>query len=141
MPAGNKFFLNTELREDTDMEEDHSACSIGPVIPLASEKDVLGKLKKLSSAEDFFDGLGLPYDPAILRVARLHIMKRMGEYLSTDDLDGLPDRVVIARCRSYLERAYQDFASSSPLEQRVFKVLKQAVAPEEKPFVSVDDLF
>lgn len=122
------------------MSEDHSACSIGPVIPLASEKDVLGKLKKMSCAEDFFQGLGITYDPAILCVARLHILKRMGEYLGGDDLEGLPDRVVIARCRSYLERAYEDFVTSSPLEQRVFKVLKQAVAPEDKAFVSLDEL-
>ncbi|MFX4732800.1 nitrogenase-stabilizing/protective protein NifW, partial [Acinetobacter baumannii] len=53
------------------MEEDHSACSKGPVIPLASETDVFGKLKRLSSAEDFFAGLGVPYDPALLSVARL----------------------------------------------------------------------
>lgn len=122
------------------MDEDHSACSVAPVIPLAAESDVLGKLKTLSSAEDFFAALGLAFDPAVLRVARLHIMKRMGEYLATDDLDGLPARVVIARCRSYLERAYQDFVASSPLEQRVFKVLKSAVSPEEKPFVSLDEL-
>lgn len=120
--------------------EHHSACGIGPVIPLASENGVFEKLKKLSSAEDFFNGLGLRYDPAVLNVARLHIMKRMGEYLAGDDLEGIPDRVVIARCRSYLERAYEDFARSSPLKERVFKVLKDAVAPEEKPFVSIDDL-
>jgi nitrogenase-stabilizing/protective protein len=122
------------------MAEDHSACSIGPIIPLAKETDVLGKLKKLSSAEDFFEGLGLTFDPAVLAVARLHILKRMGEYLSGDDLEGLPDRVVIARCRSYLERAYEDFAKSSPLQQRVFKVLKEAVAPREAPFVPLDEL-
>lgn len=122
------------------MSEDHSACSIGPVIPLAAETDALGKLKKLSSAEDFFQGLGVQFDPAILSVARLHILKRMGEYLGGDDLEGLPNRVVIARCRSYLERAYQDFVTSTPLEQRVFKVLKQAVAPQEDAFVPLDEL-
>lgn len=119
--------------------EDHSACSIGPVIPLASEKNVLARMKTFSSAEDFFTGLGVPFDPAVLRVARLHILKRMGEYVGGDDLDGLPDRVVIARCRTYLERAYLDFASSSPLEQRVFKVLKDAVAPPSN-FVALDEL-
>lgn len=121
------------------MEEDHSACGIGPVIPLNSEADVLAALKRYSSAEDFFTGLGLPYDPARLSVARLHILKRMGEYLASDDLEGLPNRVVIARCRTYLERAYQDFQSSGPLEQRVFKVLKDAVAPPSN-FVALDEL-
>lgn len=119
---------------------DHNSCSVAPIIPLAGETDVLQKLKRLSSAEDFFNGLGIAYDPAVLRVARLHILKRTGEYLGGDDLDGLPDRVVIARCRSYLERAYQDFVASSPMEQRVFKVLKEAVAPPGQAFVGLDEL-
>jgi len=122
------------------MEEDHSACGIGPVIPLATTKDVLGALKKMSSAEDFFAGLGVSYDPSILSVARLHILKRMGQYVGGDDLDGLPDRVVVAPARSSLERAYQDFVASSPLKERVFKVLKDAVEPKPDNFVSIDDL-
>lgn len=119
--------------------DDHSSCSAGPVIPLAAQTDVLGKLKRMSSAEDFFVGLGVLYDPARLSVVRLHILKRMGQYLATDDLDGLPDRVVIARCRSYLERAWNDFQGSGPLDQRVFKVLKDAVEPPSN-FVSLDEL-
>lgn len=119
---------------------EHDSCSAGPVIPLANEVNVLAKLEGYSAAEDFFHGLGVPYEPAKLAVARLHILKRMGEYLGGDDLDGLPDRVVVARCRAYLERAYEDFAQSSPLQQRVFKVLKDAVAPPGQAFVPLDDL-
>lgn len=116
------------------------SCGVGLYVPLASEADVLAKLKRLSSAEAFFSALGVPYDPARLAVARMHILKRMGEYLGGEDLEGLPDRVVVARCRSCLERAYQDFVVSSPLEQRVFKVLKRAVAPENAAFVPLDEL-
>ena len=42
-----------------------------------------------------------------------------------------------------VENAYNDFVASSPIEQRVFKVLKDAVKPKEqpkKPFVSLNAL-
>lgn len=120
--------------------DNHESCSVAPIIPLSSESGVLSKLKSYSSGEDFFHGLGVTYDPAKLAVMRLHILKRMGEYLAGDDLDELPDRVVVARCRSYLERAYEDFIQSGPLEQRVFKVLKDAVAPAGSTFVVLDEL-
>ena len=102
---------------------------------------MLAKLQKLSSAEEFFGALGVPYDPAVLRVARLHILRRMGEYLASENLDGLPDAVVTARCRSTLERAYEDFRQSSPIQERVFKVHKSAVTPPGKSFVPIDELF
>ena len=71
--------------------------------------DILNRLKGLSSAEDFFAALGVRYDPAVLQVARLHILKRMGDYLQGDDLEGLPDRVAAARAQAKLRRAYSDF--------------------------------
>lgn len=121
--------------------EEHTSCGVAPIIPLASETGVLAKLKTMASAEEFFAGLGVPYDAKVLGVARMHILKRMGEYLGSDDLDGAPDRVVIARSRSCLERAYQDFVGSSPLEQRVFKVLKAAAIPTgDGAFVPLDEL-
>lgn len=86
--------------------------------------NILERLKGLSTAEDFFDTLGVAHDPKVLNVARLHILKRMGQYLAEEDFDGLPDGVIAARARSTLERAYSDFVAASPLSQRVFKVLK-----------------
>jgi nitrogenase-stabilizing/protective protein len=103
---------------------------------------VLKALKSAGSAEEFFGLLGVPYDPKVLQVARLHILKRMGEYLGGDDLEGMPDPVVAARCKTVLERAYEDFVNSTPLNERVFKVLKQAVEPKQpEPFVPLDRLF
>ncbi|MER9612061.1 nitrogenase stabilizing/protective protein NifW [Mesorhizobium sp. M0312] len=86
--------------------------------------DILARLKRLSAAEEFFAVLGVSYDPKVLNVSRLHIMKRVGQYLAEEDFSGLPDQVIAARVRATLERAYEDFAISSPLTHRVFKVLK-----------------
>ncbi|MDK1378173.1 MULTISPECIES: nitrogenase stabilizing/protective protein NifW [unclassified Sinorhizobium] len=87
-------------------------------------KDILARLKGLSAAEEFFATLGVSYDPKVINVSRLHIMKRMGQYLGEEDFSGLPDQVIAARARAMLERAYEDFVTSSPLAHRVFKVLK-----------------
>lgn len=86
--------------------------------------DILARLKRLSAAEEFFAVLGVCYDPKVLNVSRLHIMKRVGQYLAEEDFSGLPDQVIAARVRATLQRAYEDFAISSPLTHRVFKVLK-----------------
>ncbi|RAI35546.1 nitrogenase stabilizing/protective protein NifW [Rhodoplanes serenus] len=101
----------------------------------------LARLKTAASAEEFFVLLAVPYENKVLNVARLHILKRMGEYLDGDDLDGAPEAVALARCRAVLARAYEEFAASSPLDRRVFKVLKDAVAPKRPAgFVPLDDL-
>jgi nitrogenase-stabilizing/protective protein len=94
---------------------------------------VLDDLRKLSSAEEFFEALGVDYDPAVVRVARLHILRRMGEYLHQNDLSAASEDEAREACRSHLAKAYADFLSSSPIEERVFKVLKDAVKPAEEP--------
>ncbi len=95
----------------------------------ATPGGVLAQLSAASTAEDFFALLGVPYDAKVVNVLRLHILRRMGQYIAREDFDGLPDDVVAARCKAMLENAYEDFVKSTPLDQRVFKVLKDAVKP------------
>jgi len=118
-----------------------ASCDIGNAIDVV---DILARLKKCSSAEDFFAELKVKYEPKVLASARLHILKRMGQYLASEDFEDMPDRVIAARCHSFLERAYEDFVTSDPLKERVFKVLKdhdpdRPVKPGEA-FVSFDDI-
>ncbi len=94
---------------------------------------ILAQLNKTSSAEDFFTLLAVDYDPQLLNVARLHILRRMGQYLVSEDFSDQPDTVVAERCKAVLEKAYADFVASSPIDQRVFKVLKDAVKPPKPP--------
>jgi nitrogenase-stabilizing/protective protein len=90
---------------------------------------VLDQLNKASSAEDFFALLGVEFDVKIVNVARLHILRRMAQYLASEDFTDVPDAVVAERCKSVLERAYADFVASTPINERVFKVHRDAVAP------------
>jgi nitrogenase-stabilizing/protective protein len=106
--------------------------------------NMLNKLEALSSAEDFFTFLEVPFDPLIVRVARLHIMRRMGQYIKGSQIDGafdnLGDEEIRALCREHLGQAYADFVESSPIRERVFKVHKEAVEAKPdaaKPFVSL----
>jgi nitrogenase-stabilizing/protective protein len=91
---------------------------------------ILQQLRGLSSAEEFFAFLDVDFDPKVVNVARLHILRRMGEYLAREDLEALDEKEARGLCRAQLEKAYVDFVASSPLEQRVFKVLKDAVKPK-----------
>ena len=108
---------------------------------------VLSDLEKLHAAEDFFSYLKIDYDPEVLRVCRLHILKRMGKYLDGMDFAGASEDLIFAGAQETLARAYQDFVSSRPIEQRVFKVLQEhdpnrpaKVEEAAKGFVPLDSL-
>ncbi len=106
---------------------------------------LLDQLQSLSSAEDFFEFLGVAYDPAVVHVARLHIMRRMGQYFrdSEAEAETAGDEALFARCRDHLAHAYADFVASSPIAERVFKVHQDAIAPQvpqNRPFVPLTAL-
>ena len=101
---------------------------------------ILDQLRSLSSAEDFFALLDVPCDPAVLNIARLHILRRMGEYLRKNAPDESDQESARALCRAQLRQACNDFVESTPLEQRVFKVLKEAVAPPSAPLVQISSV-
>ncbi|WFU54691.1 nitrogenase stabilizing/protective protein NifW [Bradyrhizobium pachyrhizi] len=89
---------------------------------------IMERLNAAASAEEFFSLLGVDYDSKILHVARLHILGRMGQHLAKEQFVGVSEPEIKARCKAILEQAYADFVVSSPIDQRVFKVLKDAVA-------------
>jgi nitrogenase-stabilizing/protective protein len=83
------------------------------------------RLEDLSSAEDVFVFFDVAYDERVLAPARLHIMKRLNQYLAEHDLDALSDDALFATARAALERAYADFVVSSPRRERVFAELER----------------
>jgi nitrogenase-stabilizing/protective protein len=96
---------------------------------------LIERMRRLSSAEEFFSLLAVPYDPKVLQVARLHILRRMSQYLADTALEALTDDAAEEACRFALARAYADFVASSPIEQRSFKVHKDAVAGARRDFI------
>lgn len=80
-------------------------------------------LKTLSSAEDFFRELDVEFDPKVLGVARLHILRRMGETIAAIPDDAHDESVRMA-CREALAHAYAEFTQKAPIEMRLFKVLR-----------------
>ena len=87
---------------------------------------VLDQLSRLSSAEEIFQFLNVPYEPEVLNVARLHILRRMADNMRSSSA-GMDDDALREYFRTHLQQAYQDFVRSTPLNERVFKVLKDAV--------------
>jgi nitrogenase-stabilizing/protective protein len=103
---------------------------------------ILEDLAKLSAAEEFFAFLDVPFDPKVIQVARLHILRRMAQYLKGSEIEGAfdvrSDADIRALCRSHLERAYKDFLASTPIQERLFKVHREAMeqkAEPQKPFI------
>ncbi|MCE1194024.1 MAG: nitrogenase stabilizing/protective protein NifW [Acidovorax sp.] len=101
--------------------------------------DFLTRLKNLSSAEDFLQFFGVPFDPAVVNVSRLHILKRFFQYLrqqgqvppSGDEL------ALFTAYRELLARAYADFVTSTPAQEKVFKVFQDVGG---KQHVSLESL-
>lgn len=96
------------------------------------------ELEELESAEDFLTYFGIEYDAAVVHVNRLHILQRYHDYL-TRAQETLPesDEALKGVHQALLKRAYQDFIESTPLQEKVFKVLKDAAG---ESFVAISDI-
>jgi len=100
--------------------------------------DLTRSLAQLSSAEEFLDYFGVPYEQPVVNVSRLHILKRFYQYLRQEQ--GFGEREESAqrkRYRELLTRAYQDFVDSTPAREKVFKVFQDSAGRQH---VSVDSL-
>jgi nitrogenase-stabilizing/protective protein len=71
-------------------------------------------LADLSSAEDFFAYFALTFDPRVMAVSRLHILKRFHDNLSgVDGLESLDDPATRDVSRRHLADAYSEFAAGA----------------------------
>ena len=85
------------------------------------------RLTKLSSAEDFLEFFGVPYDEAVLNVSRLHILKRFFQYMRQEQvMDMANETEMFRQMRKLLAKAYDDFVHSTPAKEKVFSVFQKA---------------
>jgi nitrogenase-stabilizing/protective protein len=85
----------------------------------------LQDLTEMTSAEDFLNYFGIAFDPAVVEVNRLHILKRFHDYLQrTDSTDW-------EGYAQSLRQAYQDFVVSDALTEKVFKVFHRQAGRRE----------
>jgi nitrogenase-stabilizing/protective protein len=89
--------------------------------------NLLSTMEGFSAAEEFFDFLGVEYDPQVVHVNRLHILKRFQQYMGRDPLpEGLSEVDERAGYKKLLEMAYVDFVKSNASTEKVFKVFQDA---------------
>jgi nitrogenase-stabilizing/protective protein len=89
--------------------------------------DLTQRLKALSSANEFLEFFGIAYDPRVVDVNRLHILKRFYQYLHrAEGLAELDEVGLFSRYRELLSQAYQDFVHSNAAAEKVFKVFQDA---------------
>jgi nitrogenase-stabilizing/protective protein len=87
----------------------------------------LQQLKALSSAEDFLQYFGVPFDQQVVNVSRLHILKRFFQYIRKENLSAITNEVdLFTQYREQLVKAYEDFVKSTPAQEKVFKVFQDA---------------
>ena len=103
-------------------------------------RTVLEQIAELSAAEEFFVYFLLPFEQEVVSVNRLHIMKRMGQYMAEVDFDALSEDDAFLSGRLALKRAYNDFVDSTPLQEKVFKVFTDQEKAAQANFVNLDDI-
>ncbi|BEV07504.1 nitrogenase-stabilizing/protective protein NifW [Methylophilus sp. DW102] len=88
---------------------------------------LLSRMQTFSAAEEFFEFLGVAYDPQVVHVNRLHILKRFQQYLAREQVDSSqPESVQLAAYQRLLQTAYEDFVHSNAATEKVFKVFQEA---------------
>ncbi|MEM7772151.1 MAG: nitrogenase-stabilizing/protective protein NifW [Cyanobacteria bacterium P01_A01_bin.37] len=86
----------------------------------------LATFNTLSTAEEYLSFFGIPYDPTVVSVNRLHILQKFSEFVQAIDQDAtLNESDRLGQYRAALQNAYTLFLNSSSLEQKLFKVFKK----------------
>lgn len=83
----------------------------------------LAQFNQLKDAEDYFQFFGLAYDPKVVNVNRLHILRKFSQLVQDED-KSQPEEQRLLAYRQALQTAYDLFLTSSSVEQKLFKVFQ-----------------
>ncbi|MEW6682482.1 MAG: nitrogenase-stabilizing/protective protein NifW [Nitrospirota bacterium] len=91
------------------------------------EYDLTKEFNKLVDAEDYLRFFAITYDPRVVHVNRLHILKKFA--LFKNEIDRANENQLLEeRLFSYREamrKAYETFLTSTAPAERLFKVFQQ----------------
>lgn len=87
----------------------------------------LVEFKKLTNTEEYFEFFQLPYDVKVVNINRLHILKLFSQYMEeiNQNQDTLSEAELLEQYEAALQKAYEVFLSTSPLETKLFKVFNE----------------
>ena len=83
----------------------------------------LAQFNQLKDAEEYLEFFGLDYDPKVVNVNRLHILRKFSQLVQSVDKNQSED-ALLAAYRQELQNAYILFVTSSSVEQKLFKVFQ-----------------
>ncbi|MEO0434651.1 MAG: nitrogenase-stabilizing/protective protein NifW [Cyanobacteria bacterium J06656_5] len=83
----------------------------------------LTQFNQLKDAEDYFEFFGLTYDPNVVNVNRLHILRKFAQLVQDEDKSQSEEKKLNAYRRA-LQISYDLFLTSSSVEQKLFKVFQ-----------------
>ena len=78
--------------------------------------DMIEKLGSLSTAEEYFDVLDVPYERSVIKFNRFKILRHFHQYIRAFNLEEFNEYEQRHLCRAQLTRAYHDFARINPVQ-------------------------
>ncbi|HEY9620341.1 MAG TPA: nitrogenase-stabilizing/protective protein NifW [Crinalium sp.] len=87
----------------------------------------LSEFNQITDAEQYFEFFELPYDPQVVNVNRLHILRKFSQHMENIDAasTSTTETERLEEYRNALQQAYDVFLSSSAIQQKLFKVFNQ----------------
>ena len=87
----------------------------------------LADFNRLVDAEEYFEFFDLPYDPQVVSVNRLHILQKFSQLIQAPEGEAaeLSEAEKLDQYRTALQDAYNLFLTSTPGEQKLFKVFNE----------------